>query len=239
MSLLTQLLSFVAKDGDTVLDFFSGSSSTAHAVMALNARDGANRRMITVQIAEPITDKNDTGRNALAQGFSTIDELGRKRIELAADKIAQDTGASIDYGFKHYTLVTPEQDEIDRLESFNPDEGLFNIDPLERLNFEDAPAKTVMLTTWAVHDGYGLTPEVKQVELDGYTLDVVGSSAYIIDGGVTPKDVIALIRLIESNQLHINHLAYFNTALSFEVLTELKQALNQVSSGKIPVEARW
>ena len=130
MSLLTQLLSFVAKDGDTVLDFFSGSSSTAHAVMALNARDGANRRMITVQIAEPITDKNDTGRNALAQGFSTIDELGRKRIELAADKIAQDTGASIDYGFKHYTLVTPEQDEIDRLESFNPDEGLFNIDCL-------------------------------------------------------------------------------------------------------------
>ena len=239
VSLLTQLLSFVAKDGDTVLDFFSGSSSTAHAVMALNARDGANRRMITVQIAEPITDKNDTGRNALAQGFSTIDEIGRKRIELAADKIAQDTGASIDYGFKHYTLVTPEQDEIDRLESFSPDEGLFDIDPLERLNFEDAPAKTVMLTTWAVHDGYGLTPEVKQVELDGYTLDVVGSSAYIIDGGFTPKDVIALIRLIESNQLHINHLAYFNTALSFEVLTELKQALNQVSTGKITVEARW
>ena len=239
VSLLTQLLSFVAKDGDTVLDFFSGSSSTAHAVMALNVRDGANRRMITVQIAEPITDKNDTGRNALAQGFSTIDEIGRKRIELAADKIAQDTGASIDYGFKHYTLVTPEQDEIDRLESFNPDEGLFNIDPLERLNFEDAPAKTVMLTTWAVHDGYGLTPEVKQVELDGYTLEVVGSSAYIIDGGFTPKDVIALIRLIESNQLHINHLAYFNTVLSFEVLTELKQALNQVSTGKIPVEARW
>lgn len=239
VSLLTQLLSFVAKDGDTVLDFFSGSSSTAHAVIALNARDGANRRMITVQIAEPITDKNDTGRNALAQGFSTIDEIGRKRIELAADKIAQDTGASIDYGFKHYTLVTPEQDEIDRLESFNPDEGLFDIDPLERLNFEDAPAKTVMLTTWAVHDGYGLTPEVKQVELDGYTLDVVGSSAYIIDGGFTPKDVIALIRLIESNQLHINHLAYFNTALSFEVLTELKQALNQVSTGKITVEARW
>ncbi|WP_144793831.1 site-specific DNA-methyltransferase [Corynebacterium singulare] len=239
VSLLIQLLSFVAKDGDTVLDFFSGSSSTAHAVMALNARDGANRRMITVQIAEPITDKTDTGRNALAQGFSTIDEIGRKRIELAADKIAQDTGASIDYGFKHYTLVTPEQDEIDRLESFNPDEGLFNIDPLERLNFEDAPAKTVMLTTWAVHDGYRLTPEVKQVELDGYTLDVVVSSAYIIDGGFTPKDVIALIRLIESNQLHITHLAYFNTALSFEVLTELKQALNQVSTGKIHVEARW
>lgn len=239
VSLLTQLLSFVAKDGDTVLDFFSGSSSTAHAVMALNARDGANRRMITVQIAEPITDKNDTGRNALAQGFSTIDEIGRKRIELAADKIAQDTGASIDYGFKHYTLVTPEQDEIDRLESFNPDEGLFNIDPLERLNFDNAPAKTVMLTTWAVHDGYGLTPEVKQVELDGYTLDVVGSSAYIIDVGFTPEDVIALIRLIESDQLHINHLAYFNTALSFEVLTELKQALNQVSTGKIHAEARW
>ena len=96
-----------------------------------------------------------------------------------------------------------------------------------------------MLTTWAVHDGYGLTPEVKQVELDGYTLDVVGSSAYIIDGGFTPEDVIALIRLIESDQLHINHLAYFNTALSFVVLTELKQALNQVSTGKIHAEARW
>lgn len=238
-SLLTQLLSFVVGKEDTVLDFFSGSASTAHAVMALNAADGGNRRMITVQIAEPITADKEIGRNALQLGFTTIDEIGRKRIELAAEKIQQDTGALIDYGYKHYTLATPEQAEVDRLDKFTLDEELFKLDPLERFTFADADANEVMLTTWAVRDGYGLNPARTQLTLDGYTLNVIGSTAYIIEGGFTSADVIELIRLIESNQLQLTHVVYFNTALSFEVLTELKQALAQVSTGAIPVEARW
>ena len=241
VALIERVIEIGTRPGDIVLDFFSGTATTAQAVMQKNASLKMGLKYILVQLDEQIDPKrNSVSKTAHAQGFKTIDEIGRKRIELAADNIAQDTGANIDYGFKHYTLTTPEQAEIDRLESFTADPSLFKIDPLERFTFENAPAKQVMLTTWAVHDGYGLTPDSRQVTLDRYVLDVIGSTAYIIESGFTSKDMIALIRLIESNELQINHVVYFNTALPFEVLTELKQAIRNISTnGSINIEARW
>lgn len=239
--LIEHLISFGADADSIIIDFFAGSGTTAQAVMNLNSQDNGHRRFICVQedyVIDP--NVNEQSKNAVDLGFSNLEQLSRKRIGLAADQIAQETGANIDYGFKHYTLTTPEQAEIDRLESFTTDPSLFKIDPLERFTFENAPAKQVMLTTWAVHDGYGLTPDSRQVTLDGYVPDVIGSTAYIIDSGFTSKDMIVLIRLIESNELQINHVVYFNTALPFEVLTELKQALRNISTnGSINIEARW
>lgn len=241
VNLLLRCVEMSTTEDSLVLDFFSGSAGMAEAVINMNATDGGNRAFVMMQIDEEIVpSRSDASLAAYEMGFRTIDEIGRKRIELAADQIAQDTGANIDYGFKHYTLTTPDQAEIDRLESFTADPSLFKINSLERFTFENAPAKQVILTTWAVHDGYGLTPESRQVTLDGYVLDVIGSTAYIIDSGFTSKDMIALIRLIESNELQINHVVYFNTALPFEVLIELKQAIRNISTnGSINIEARW
>ncbi|MFR9545982.1 MAG: site-specific DNA-methyltransferase [Rikenellaceae bacterium] len=72
-----------AKDNDIILDFFSGSATTAHAVMQLNAEDGGNRKFICVQLPEV----TDTKSEASKAGFETICEIGKERIRLAGEKI--------------------------------------------------------------------------------------------------------------------------------------------------------
>lgn len=80
-------------DGDIVLDFFSGSASTAHAVLKQNAEDGGNRRFIGVQIAEPLPIPE--------KGMGTIFEMGLKRIRSVARELrAQQGGDKLDLGFR-------------------------------------------------------------------------------------------------------------------------------------------
>lgn len=84
-------LLLTATDKDSlVLDFFSGSATTAHAVMQINAEDGGNRKYIMVQIPES-TDNEQ---------YPTICEIGKERIRRAANTIKQSTNADIDYGFR-------------------------------------------------------------------------------------------------------------------------------------------
>lgn len=74
-----------AKSKDIVLDFFSGSATTAHAVMQLNAEDGGNRQFIMVQLPEPCAEKSE----AFKAGYSTIAEIGKERIRRAGKKILE------------------------------------------------------------------------------------------------------------------------------------------------------
>ena len=74
----------VASDKDSIiLDFFSGSATTAHAVMQLNAEDGGHRRFICVQLPE----KTDEQSEAYKAGYKTICEIGKERIRRAGEKI--------------------------------------------------------------------------------------------------------------------------------------------------------
>lgn len=82
-----------------VLDFFSGSATTAHAVMQLNAEDGGHRKFIMVQLPE----KCDEASEAYKAGFSTICEIGKERIRRAGDKIKSEspmTTQDLDIGFR-------------------------------------------------------------------------------------------------------------------------------------------
>jgi adenine-specific DNA-methyltransferase len=82
------------------LDFFSGSGSTAHAVIKLNSEDNGRRKFIQVQLPE-ITDESS---EAFKEGFNNLCEIGKERIRRAAKKIQEETGADIDYGFRVYRL---------------------------------------------------------------------------------------------------------------------------------------
>ena len=93
---------------DIVLDFFSGSATTAHAVMQLNAEDGGNRKYIMVQIPELCDDKS----NSRQAGYNTICELGEDRIRRAAKKIKEETKADIDYGFRVYKVDSSNMKDI-------------------------------------------------------------------------------------------------------------------------------
>lgn len=82
--LLRGLINFVADDNDfLILDFFSGSATTAHAVMQLNAEDGGKRRHIMVQLPEPCDEKSE----AFKAGYKTIAEIGKERIRRAGKKV--------------------------------------------------------------------------------------------------------------------------------------------------------
>ena len=96
VNVLSRIIEFITKDDDIILDYFSGSASTAHAVMQLNADRQGSRRFIMVQVPE----KTDEKSEAYKAGYKTICEIGKERIRRAAKKIKDDTGADIDYGFR-------------------------------------------------------------------------------------------------------------------------------------------
>ena len=88
-----------AADGGIVLDFFSGSATTAHAVMQLNAEDGGHRKFIMVQLPEPC----DEASEAYKAGYKNICEIGKERIRRAGDKIKSEspmTTQDLDIGFR-------------------------------------------------------------------------------------------------------------------------------------------
>ena len=88
---------------DIILDFFSGSSTTAHAVMQLNAEDGGHRKFIMVQLPEPCDEKSE----AYKAGYKNICEIGKERIRRAGAKIKSEAGLMaqpLDTGFRVFKL---------------------------------------------------------------------------------------------------------------------------------------
>ncbi len=92
ISLIKYLANMNVNSSDIILDFFSGSATTAHAVMKLNSEDGGNRKFIMVQLPEK-TPKDSEANKA---GYDTIDQIGQERIRRAAAKIKNDLQSSID-----------------------------------------------------------------------------------------------------------------------------------------------
>ena len=97
LSLIMHITNMLLQSDDTILDFFSGSATTAHAVMQLNVEDNGNRKFIMVQLPEKIDDKSDVYKS----GYKTICEIGKERIRRAAKKIAEENpDAKFDGGFR-------------------------------------------------------------------------------------------------------------------------------------------
>ena len=101
------------KESDIILDFFSGSGTTAHAVMQLNAEDGGNRQYIMVQIPEE-TPEDSEARKA---GYNTIPEIAKERIRRAGKKIKEEsplTTADLDTGFRVFRLDEGNYEDVKR-----------------------------------------------------------------------------------------------------------------------------
>lgn len=107
VELIKTLIQMSCKEG-YILDFFSGSSTTAHAVTSVNAEDDGQRKYLLVQCPEP-TEKQSEAYKA---GYENICELGKTRIQLAAKKIKEETAAHIDYGFRVYRLDESNMQDV-------------------------------------------------------------------------------------------------------------------------------
>lgn len=99
LEMIMSLIKLVNDKEFIALDFFSGSATTAHAVMQLNAEDGGNRRFICVQLPELCDEKSE----AYKAGYKNICEIGKERIRRAGKKIAEQN-SSVDVGFKVFKL---------------------------------------------------------------------------------------------------------------------------------------
>lgn len=106
--LVEDIIKVCTKENDIVLDFFSGSATTAHAIMDINANENKNLKFILVQLPET------TQENSLAykDGYRTICDIGEERIRRAAQKIKKDKNSEIDYGFRVYKVDTSNMKDI-------------------------------------------------------------------------------------------------------------------------------
>lgn len=223
------LISLIAEDDCYVLDFFSGSATTADSVMYYNSeKNYSSCKYILIQLPEKI----DSKKPAYKAGYRTIDEIGRARIEKAARKINEDTDADIDYGYKLYYLETPEEKTLMTLEEFTPEIKLITDDMVSIFNNVHSSGKESILVTWLNEDGYGLTKNPSQYELRNYQSNLIEKSLYIIDEGLEGEDVMVLVKRIENGELEINRVVVYVHSVRFNVLQELKKNLKVLRNNK-------
>lgn len=220
-----------AVDG-IIVDFFSGSATTAHAVMQMNAEDHDHRKYILVQWQEVCKENSAAAR----MGFATIDQLGQERIRRAAAKIKAETNADIDYGFKHYTLEEPDDNTLDRMERFVPTDAFGD-------NLLDAFGKDTVLATYAVRDGYGLTPTIEPVRLGGYTAYLCGKHLYMIEPefNVYGDDLTELVDTFnKDNSFAADTVVLFGYSFSFSQTDAIKKNLGAIAGrSRINIDIRY
>ena len=129
LSLLKKIIEQATTKDCIILDFFSGSATTAHAVMQLNAEDGGNRKFIMVQLPEPCDEKSE----AYKAGYKNICEIGKKRIWRAGEKILKECGAADEQsGVEQLSFDNPTSDTTHS----KPDVG-FRVFKLDDSNMKD------------------------------------------------------------------------------------------------------
>ena len=196
---------------DIVLDFFSGSSTTGHAVMQLNAEDNGNRKFIMVQIPEP-TPVNSEARKA---GYATIAEIGKERIRRAAKKIREEhPEVKADLGFKVLKLNTSNikkwQPNLDNLEQ----------DLLDAVdNILPGRSSHDLLYEVLIKYGLPLTLPVEQTRVEGRTLYNVARGLLLacFDEGVTMDTVQAIIDL-GSEEAPILRVVFRDTSFADDIV---------------------
>lgn len=174
-SLIRRMLQLGAEDRDAiVLDFFSGSASTAHAVMAMNGDDGGQRRYIMVQLNEPTDEKSD----AFLAGYQTISDISKERIRRAGVKVKAEsamTAPDLDTGFRVLKIDTSNMREV----FYSPDEVIQDQLPGLVNNIrEDRTAEDLLfqvLLDW----GIDLALPISQQSIAGKTVFFVDGNALV------------------------------------------------------------
>ena len=164
-------------ENDIVLDFFSGSATTAQAVLTLNSEDNGNRKFILVQLPELC----DSNPDSSYFGFKTICDVGEERIRRAGKKIKEETNANIDYGFRVYKIDSSNMKDV----FYKPND--FNQDQLRLFesNIKDDRTNDDLLT---------------QVILDlGLTLDLTIDEKQIKNNKVYYVDNNSLVACFDEN----------------------------------------
>ncbi|PJW16585.1 site-specific DNA-methyltransferase [Geobacillus sp. WSUCF-018B] len=171
LAFIKRILS-VGDDDSIIMDFFSGSATTAHAVMQLNAEDGGNRKFIMVQLPE----KTDETSEAYKAGYKNICEIGKERIRRAGEKIVQETGKTdLDIGFKVFKLDSSNIKEWDP-DFENLERNLFDL----QNNIKEDRTKEDLLYEILLKIGLPLTVPIVEIDCGGKTIYNVAYGSALI-----------------------------------------------------------
>ena len=210
---------------DIVLDFFSGSATTAQAVMELdNIDDGYNLQFILVQLQEPCKPDSDAAK----AGYKTIDEIGMERIRRAAKKIKEENPQYAgDLGFRHYTLVEPNQDTLTLMERFDPTVSVVSL-----ITIDDFGVDTI-LRTWMVRDGYGLTDDAETLMLGNYKAYWMKNHLYFIepDNPFDANSLVALMDKYNGEMFSPKNIVIFGYSFGVTHREELQKNLRTLKEG--------
>lgn len=249
--MLTKLFSALQlKDGDIVLDFFSGSGTTAESILGMNAQE-SNLKYILVQIQENLDEsyKRATGsgktviKNAIGLCDSlnlphTVDQIGMERIKRAAKKIKEENPLFAgDLGFKHYILEEVPQNTLDKLETYDPNVILSTDDTLNMFG------RDTVLATWLVNDGYGLGAKTEDVMLDKYHATLCGNHLYMTDADFTDEDMAALVDRYQSDpKFNPDCIVLFGYSFGHnakDMLEKNKPTINLVKDKNVIIDVRY
>ena len=223
VELIKHILSMTLGENVTVLDFFGGSSTTAHAVMQKNAEDGGNRKFILVQLPEECKPDSEAAK----AGYKTIDEVGMERIKRAAKKIKEANPLFAgDLGFKHFVLEEPKENALLQMETFNP------ITTISSLTVDDFGLEAV-LRTWLVADGYGFTEDAEEVTLGRYKAYWKDNHLYMInpDTDFDENSIAALMDKYNGEPFSPQNIVIFGYSFSFTHCEELQKNLRTLKEG--------
>lgn len=192
-------------DGDIILDFFSGSATTAHAVMQLNAKDGGNRKYILVQLPEVCDEKSEAAK----AGYKNICEIGKERIRRAGKKLTDTNGQMqigdsekkpLDVGFRVFKLDSSNLQTWDA----TPVDELRLEDLLNRMNTMINRVKADrsdldMVCEVMLKLGVPLTYSVNKVAVNSKVAYTVGDDCLLLvclAADITPEDAEAMAEYV-------------------------------------------
>lgn len=185
--LIKHFISLATSDNDIIFDFFSGSATTAHAVMQLNAEDGGNRKFIMVQLSELTSGTS----NAHMEGYWNICEIGKERIRRAAKKIAEENpDAKFDGGFRVLKLDESNMKDV----YYSPEDFDFNLFDDLTDNIKEDRTPEDLLFQVMLDLGILLSSEIKETTIAGKKVFNVADNFLIacFDENVT-EDVITVV----------------------------------------------
>lgn len=199
LKLLERLIETFSNENDVVMDFFSGSASTAHAVMDLNRINGSNRKFILVQLPQKIDIKADEYES----GFENLCDLGEERIRLAGEQIktqwekehpsdglfGSDEQFTTDIGFKVFKLDSTNVNEWDPNMKLDEKELALRLSEV----FKEDRSKEDIL--YEIMLKYGVfDKQVEEIDVNGKTMYRVGKRYMIVclDDHITSEDVKAI-----------------------------------------------
>lgn len=255
-TLIKRTLNLGTKPNSIVLDFFAGSSTTADAVMQLNAEDGGNRQYIMCTLPEPTFTLNSDGKEvptkggatAYKAGYKSIDEISRERIIRAANKIKEENPLlteSQDFGFKHYRVVPPTQETLEKIDyddqlQLDLFDDMIDAFSSEKLGVAgNADGFDTILHTYLAKDNYKFDVPLQMKDFAGIQLPYVNNQRiYLIANNWRAENTRALVNAIGKNELVVQTIVVYGYTLEMESLRELEIALNQLEN-KVNLQVRY